>query len=445
MVADSGVGLSAVAGRQVGPTPAPPRPGLRERRLYIPRMTEGGTEALAATFRSVGLDAVVLPRPDARTLELGSRHLAGEECLPAKITLGDFLKVIEAPGFDPERAAFMMMTADGPCRFGQYAVTIRKVLRDLGYPEILVVSPTSEDSYQDLGGLGRELVRTGWRAVVASDILRKLLLKTRPYERTPGEADAAFTESTRDVCQVLGQQGLRVRDRLQALAASLTRARDRFRAVPARYEKGRPLVGVQGEIFCRHEDFSNDQLIRRLEACGGEGWISDIAEWVWYCNSEQERVLWATGRGLSFAALGTKLRDHVQHADEAALRVPFAEDFIGYEEPTHIRELLRAGERYLPQSGALGEMVLSAGKVDHFFRQGADGIIDISPFSCMNGIVSEALYPLQSQEHAGIPIKSFYFDGKGKDITHDLEIFLELARAYQRRKPHPRRYPPWFS
>jgi hypothetical protein len=75
----------------------------------------------------------------------------------------------------------------------------------------------------------------------------------------------------------------------------------------------------------------------------------------------------------------------------------------------------------------------------------ADGIIDISPFTCMNGIVSEALYPRQSQEHAGIPIKNFYFDGKGEDMTDDLEIFLELARTYQRRKPHPRRYPPWFG
>jgi predicted nucleotide-binding protein (sugar kinase/HSP70/actin superfamily) len=82
--------------------------------------------------------------------------------------------------------------------------------------------------------------------------------------------------------------------------------------------------------------------------------------------------------------------------------------------------------------------------VDYFFRKGADGIIDISPFSCMNGIVSEALYPRERQEHAGLPIKSFYFDGKGRDITNDLEIFLELARAYRQRKPQPRRFPPCF-
>jgi hypothetical protein len=74
----------------------------------------------------------------------------------------------------------------------------------------------------------------------------------------------------------------------------------------------------------------------------------------------------------------------------------------------------------------------------------AAGVIDISPFSCMNGIVSEALYPRQTADHAGLPIKSFYFDGTPRDLTDELEIFLELARAYQQRQPHPRRYPACF-
>jgi len=420
-------------------------PGLMERRLYLPRMTDCGAEALAAALRSVGIEAVVLPPPDARTLDLGARYLGGEECLPAKVTLGDFLKVVEGPGFDPSRTAFMMPTAEGPCRFGQYAPYIRKVFRDLGYPEVLVVSPTSGDGYQQVGSLGPELTRTAWRGVVASDILRKLLLKTRPYEQRPGETDAAYAVSLRQLCATLEARDLRPRARLEALRDGLTGIRDRFRALPTRYERGRLLIGIQGEIFCRMEEFSNDHLIRRLEACGAEAWLSDASEWVWYCNDEEERLLRLTGRRFSLGMLGAKLRDHVQHADEAALRAPFAEDFIGYEEPETVAEILRAGDRYLPQAGASGEMVLSAGKVDYLFRKGVDGIIDISPFSCMNGIVSESLYPRQSQEHAGIPIKNFYFDGKGEDITDDLEIFLELCRTYQRRKPHPRRYPPWFS
>jgi predicted nucleotide-binding protein (sugar kinase/HSP70/actin superfamily) len=143
--------------------------------------------------------------------------------------------------------------------------------------------------------------------------------------------------------------------------------------------------------------------------------------------------------------LAAKVRDRIQRADEVALRAPFEEDFQGYEEPEDVREILHAGARYLPQQGAGGEMVLSAGKVEYFFRRGVDGIIDVSPFSCMNGIVSEALYPRQSADHAGLPIRNVYFDGISRDLTADLEIFLELARAYQRIKPCPRRYPRCFA
>jgi predicted nucleotide-binding protein (sugar kinase/HSP70/actin superfamily) len=421
------------------------QPGLTGRKLYLVRISDSTTEAMAAAFRSAGIDAEALPPPDARTLLLGGRHLTGEECLPARVTLGDYLKVAEAPGFDPSRAAFMMPTTEGPCRFGQYAPFIRKVFRDIGYPEVLVVSPTSGDGYQQADSAGASLTRTAWRALVTADILRKLQLKTRPYESTPGDADAAYAVSLRELCAELERHGRRPREQLVALVALLIAIRDRFRAIPARYERGRLLIGVLGEIFCRMEEFSNDQIIRRLEACGGEAWLSDISEWVWFCNDEQERYLRRDGKRFSLAMLGARLRDRVQHADEAALLAPFAEDFRGYEDPEEIEEVLEAGDRYLPRAGASGEMVISAGKVDYFFRQGVDGIIDISPFSCMNGIVSEALYPRQSQEHHGLPIKSFYFDGKGRDLTSDLEIFLELAHAYQQRKPHPRRYPACFE
>jgi predicted nucleotide-binding protein (sugar kinase/HSP70/actin superfamily) len=116
---------------------------------------------------------------------------------------------------------------------------------------------------------------------------------------------------------------------------------------------------------------------------------------------------------------------------------PFHEDFLGYEEPD-IDEVLDAARPYLPCDGALGEMVLNVGKAICLARRGADGIIDISPFTCMNGIVCEAVYPRVSRDLGGIPIRNFYFDGTQSDLDRDLGVYLELAHTYQRRKKHPR-------
>ena len=90
-------------------------------------------------------------------------------------------------------------------------------------------------------------------------------------------------------------------------------------------------------------------------------------------------------------------------------------------------------------------MVLSVGKTIYLHGKGADGIIDISPFTCMNGVVCEAVYPAISEAHDGMPIRNCYFDGVSSDIDRDLEIFLELARAYQRRKTQQRVYPDYFE
>lgn len=413
-------------------------PNLTGRRLYLPRMSDCGAEALAAAFRSAGIEAEVLPPPDSRTLELAALHLNGDECLPAKVTLGDFLKIIEAPGFRPEKTAFFMPKTEGPCRLGQYAPHIRSVLRHRGHPDVLLVSPKDGDGYRDAGAYAPILMRTAWRAVVSADLLVKLLLKTRPYERTAGDADEAYALSRRQLCDALEEPASSTGGQLKRLSIVLIRIRDRFRAVPARYERGRLLIGIQGEIFCRMEEFSNSFVIRRLEACGAEAWLSDLSEWIWYCNSVEEQHLRHGGRRYSLAMLKAKLRDHVQRADQHNLHRMFAVDLEGYEEPESTRDVFRAGAPYLPHTCTEGEMVLSAGKIDHVFRRGVDGILDVSPFSCMNGIVSEALYPRLSQDHAGIPIRNIYVDGTGKDLTSELEIFLELAQTYQRSKPHAR-------
>jgi len=91
----------------------------------------------------------------------------------------------------------------------------------------------------------------------------------------------------------------------------------------------------------------------------------------------------------------------------------FGDDFRGYEEADDIREVLDLARPYLVPEGTLGEMLLSVAKTVYLHRKGADGVLDINPFSCMNGIVSEAIYPRLSRDCDGLPVRVFYFDGRG--------------------------------
>jgi len=257
--------------------------------VYVPAMSEGHPEAFASVFRWLGVEAYPTPPADARTRELGSKFTAGDECYPAKVTVGDFLRIMERPEFDPDRTVFFMAAADGPCRFGQYAPYLKRLLSEVGHGNVQILSPTSKNGYADIGDIATPFMRTAWRALLCGDLLHKALLATRPHEDVSGAADQVFQECIRDLCRTIeascADPGCQLRDLVEAMR----RARERFRRLPAHYDPETPLVGVVGEIFCRLNTFSNEDLIRKLESYGAEAWLSDITEWIGYSNQEVRR------------------------------------------------------------------------------------------------------------------------------------------------------------
>jgi predicted nucleotide-binding protein (sugar kinase/HSP70/actin superfamily) len=330
----------------------------------------------------------------------------------------------------------MMATIDGPCRFGQYAPFLRKVLRETGFDDVEILSPRGQTGYNDFQEFNPNFLRTAWRALVCADILRKVLLQKRPYESIPGSADHTFRQSVEDLCESIEASCFDPACQMRSLKKSLSRARGRFRSITMRAERKRPLIGIVGEIFCRLNNFSNQELVRRLEAHGAECWMSDISEWISYSNMEDFRNLKLTGKTYSWDMLKSKIRKKVQHSDEHALRDTFSEEFRGYEEPS-VEQVLEFAQPYLPFAGVEGEMVMSLGRSIYLARHGVDGMVDISPFTCMNGVVSEAIYPKLSRENGGIPIRNFYFDGQQSDIDRDIGIYMELARSYRERRQQP--------
>ncbi len=414
------------------------------RDLYIPRMSIDGASTMAAVYRSFGVNGQLVPESNEHSLDLAKQYTIGEECYPEIVTLGGFLKLIEQADFEPEKTAFMMPTANGPCRFGQYAGLLRKILDEKGLREVMIISPSSNDGYDGLGQSANQLVRFAWWGLVCADALRKLLLQTRPYEINPGETDRVYAKCLDKLCKVLERNDLEAKEKFSELIAVMDAIGRAFDKIPANYIREKLLIGVVGEIYCRLDDFSNAYLIKRIEKYGGEVWLAPIAEWVFYVNFMQKVDHKINGERFSKSMLGVIIKDKIQVRDEHKLHKPLHHRFRGYEEAKTTKMILESGKKYLPYTGALGEMALNVGGAIYFHGKGTDGIVDISPFTCMNGIVCEAVYPRVSAEHDQIPIRNFYFDGTGSDYDRDVEIFLELTANYQRRKKVSRTFPPHF-
>jgi Uncharacterized protein conserved in bacteria len=158
---------------------------FKKRTIWIPPMHPITSRLFAAAFRGFGYQAESLPPENAADFELGRKLTRGSECLPTALTIGVFMNTLRKTGAKPGDTAFLMPTAEGPCRFGQYCLLHKDILDNSEFKGVEILSPSSVNSYQ---GLDEDLRRYLWHAIMSGDMLYKALLKTRPYEINKGDA-----------------------------------------------------------------------------------------------------------------------------------------------------------------------------------------------------------------------------------------------------------------
>ncbi|MCK4417986.1 MAG: hypothetical protein KAV99_07440 [Candidatus Latescibacteria bacterium] len=393
-----------------------------ERTIYFPNMADHAY-TLSAALRAFGIPAEALPEPDEETLLLGRKYSTGKECFPFIVTTGDFLKKVQEPGFDPDGAAFFMPLASGPCRFGQYSQMHRIFLDRLGHREVAVISPTSEDSYAEIGGASLKLRIRTWEAVVATDILQKLLHETRPYEINQGETDRVYKKALTKLTEAV--------EKGRNLVKTMRQIVKEFRQIKLDRRERKPIVGVLGEIFMRNNRFSNENIIRKVEDLGGEVWLAPVSEWVYYTTQRYKEDSVAEHRYLDI--LKAILQEKVQRYYEHRLEKPVKELLLNNEEPP-ITEVLHYSAPYLHSSFG-GEAILTIGKAIEYINKGASGIINVMPFTCIPGTVVAVISKKFREDFNGIPWLNASYDGQ-EDASRivRLEAFMHQARQYRDKK-----------
>jgi predicted CoA-substrate-specific enzyme activase len=390
-----------------------------KRKLYIPNMAPHAYP-FAAAFTASGLPAEVLPESDSKTLEYGRNFTSGKECYPCIVTTGDMVKKVMEPDFDPERSAFFMPSGTGPCRFGQYNRLQRLVLRDLGHEGVPIISPNQgRQFYNEMGKVARGFDRLAWRGLLAGDFLEKLLHERRPYEREKGGVDRAFWWSIDRVSKaILGGEDI---------FRALEECRDRMMAVPVDQEDSRPLIGIVGEVFVRTNRFSNDNIVAEIERLGGEAWLPPFTEWIMYTNFTRKR---ANREGRDYKSyFVTVLKDRIQKRDEHSMKEIFEGAIKKIEEPT-TEYVLSLADPYIHDSFE-GEAGLSIGKAIDFVDNGASGIVNVMPFTCMPGTIVHGVMKRVRQAYNNIPFLNMAYDGLEQTNTVTrLEAFMHQALQY---------------
>ncbi|MDD3237425.1 MAG: acyl-CoA dehydratase activase-related protein [Candidatus Gastranaerophilales bacterium] len=353
--------------------------------------------AWASALRKMGVEPFVPPYSNKKTISLGAKYSPESICLPYKLILGNFIEASEA-GAD----YVAMISSPGICRLGEYGQSIKHILNDLNYDTKYI----ELELYDGFNGMYRflheltgvnnpiRLVKSIYAAISKVFVLDKIedeLAYYRAREREIGTAEKHYKKALKMIYDAENTRQLKKAKKM---------ALEEIRKTPIDEKREILKVDLTGEIYLVQDPFSNQFVERELGRMGVQ-----------------------TRRSLTVSSF---LKDAI---------IPK----IFRKGETHLERAERLAAPYLKRDIG-GDALESVSDVAYADERGIDGIIHISPFTCMPEIMSQNIFPT-IRENCDIPILCMIMDeqsGRAGYITR-LEAFVDLMRRRKRKKTDPKK------
>ena len=348
---------------------------------------------LKALLVSLGAKVVIPPPNSNEALEIGVRNSIEGICLPYKLNLANYIMAL-----DKGANTLMMFQAPGSCRLGNYTKMAQKTLKQMGYEFDMVIFDMYKSKMKQTLQAFWHVTRCinpwryykgfslGFNKFFAIDTAERLLFYTRPREIHKGDAEKCYNkwlqivDETNSVWKAKQLKKQIIKD---------------FKQIPIDKNKDVPIVYLIGEFFVLLDPYTNQNIEKELGDMGVE---------------VQRQIMFG---------------DWLEHVLKPS---------IFYRKESHRERSVRYAEKYMKRAIG-GECIETIGDTVYAAKHGVDGIIHISPFSCMPEIVAQNILPKVSKEE-DIPVMSLVLDeqtGKAGYITR-IEAFIDLVKRNKLRK-----------
>jgi predicted CoA-substrate-specific enzyme activase len=407
---------------------------IEDRVIHLPHVSLSFCAIVQAAFEAIGLEAQVLPKADDETEYLGRKVTSGRECHPFIASCGDFVKMTQQPGFDPDRTAVWMANYDGACRFSQYGIGYADLFRRLNLPQIPVIAPLTSTRFDELSGLfGLRFTALLLRGWMAAEVLERLRLHIRPYEKKPGECDRVFESGINDIAKAMVQPNGRPSWQNRNLFSALRRAAKALDDVPVDRSKKRPTIGIVGEFYTVLNSWANQDLIRTLEKLGAEVRIHGLT--VTNCFTLFSQHYHARNRlkeSRLNAALYYFLRNRWLMSSVNRTERCMPDELRAFGN-LDARTILDEAAPFIHYDIDPILATLTT-RVRQFAASGISGICNLFVLNCMLGNVTVSIFKKALRDHKNLPLLHAVYDGqKETNMLTRIEAFMHQANLYQER------------
>lgn len=322
---------------------------------------------------------VMIPKSmSLNTIEKGSNYSPDFICLPFKYNLGNFIEALEG-------GANVLIQAGGGCKYGYYAELQKQILEDLGYKfeyitlvEMGKIKPLSV--YKKLKKINPKLtfIKLVYRFFIAAmiafflDRFEVYMRKNLAYELHKGKFDLLHKSFLIELKKVKNFiELIKIKNKYYKKLKSVD-----VISIKERNEKIK--IGIIGELFTSMEQFSSDNIERKLNNLGA-----------------------VTKRYTTLT-------------------------YLMVTKPLEMKKLIKRSNKYIKyELGADG--TVSVAHAIELANKGYDGIIHIKPFGCTP---EENAVPILQKisKDFDIPIMYLTFDTQNSDtgINTRLEAFYDM-------------------
>ena len=351
--------------------------------LLFPDMSPAHMPLLEAVMNSEGYNAVYLRETNDQTTETGLKYVNNDSCYPAIIVVGQLIHALQSGKYDLDNTSVIITQTGGGCRATNYIGLIRKALKDAGLEKVSILS-------FNFNGLEKEqafkitlpIVNKALQAITYGDLLIKLLLATRPYEKKKGEAQELYN-MWQKICYESVKKG-----NLREYRKNIKNIIKDFNKIEINY-KERPKVGIVGEILIKYHAYGNDHLIEKLEKEGAEVTQPDLMGFVKYCAYNS--VIKANLLKTSFITK-TIYSEALKFIDSYEKTYTKEIENTRFRKPVKIQTLAKNVEGIISTGNQTGEGWFLTGEMVELIKDDIKNIVCVQPFACLpNHIVGKAV------------------------------------------------------
>ncbi|MGD2122476.1 MAG: acyl-CoA dehydratase activase, partial [Gemmatimonadota bacterium] len=387
---------------------------LSKKTILFPNWDPMSLRLVVAAVRRTGRDARLL-EPSEEAMRRSLRHNSGQ-CTPLNIIAQDLMEYVDRHALDPAETVLWMAASSIACNIRLYPQHIKTILRSrgegfensqvyTGAMTLLDISPT--------------LPPDAYLGYMFGGFMRRMGCRLRPYERHPGETDRVLEEGMRTLESAF--EGGRSKE--EALADVVSR----FEAIEVVDSGKRPEVAIFGDLYSRDNQVLNQDLVRFIEAHGGEvittpytSYVKMVVRpyyWKWFLEGQYMNVLSTKAMMAAFT-----------HLEKKYFR--YFERILGESEPAYDVSPQSILAEYNVRVEHTGEAMDNLLKVFYIAKHHPDValFVQASPAFCCPSLVTEAM-AREIEEKSGVPVVSVVYDGTSGAKNEIILPYLEYPRA----------------